>query len=153
MKGDGLAVPLGSLSERERVVVNEVVSGTPLKVIGWRLSISIQAVSTHLLRAQRKLRVRSRSDLLVLCAGEPRSLDDIQQRLSPRLTAAEVSVGNAIVAGESYSAIAEARSTSPRTIQCQVRQVFRKCGVTSRFELAALARRDGSVRAITDQRL
>jgi DNA-binding NarL/FixJ family response regulator len=142
MKCDIMAGPLCLLTERERAVVKDIAIGTPLKVIGWRLAISVQAVSTHLLRAQRKLRTRSRSDLLTLCAGEPKSLDDIQKRSGPKLTPAEVAVGNAIVAGDSYSAIAKARATSPRTIQCQVRQILCKCGVTSRFELASLARRE-----------
>ena len=126
------------LTEREQVVVSEVTIGTPLKLIGWRLSISTQAVSIHLLRAQQKLGAKSRRDLLAIGGKSVRSLNDIHKS-GPNLTAAELAVGNAIVEGEPYASIAMIRNTSVRTVQHQAREVFRKCGVLSRFELAALA--------------
>ena len=137
-----------SLTERERAVVSEITRGAPLKMIASRLSISVQAVSTYLLRAKRKLGAKSRDDLLASCTESPLSLDRIKGTLS-RLTPAEVAVGNALVSGESYSSIARTRATSARTVQHQVSKILRKCGVASRYELAALAR--GTVSGLTRQ--
>jgi len=135
-----------SLTARERDAVRGITSGTPLKIIAFDLSISVQAVSTYLLRAQRKLGAKSRSELVTICAvSRPRSTS-LEALARPALTSAEVDVGNAIVAGEPYSSIAKARGTSPRTIQYQARAVLRKCGGVSRFELAALVRGDGGDR-------
>jgi DNA-binding NarL/FixJ family response regulator len=52
------------------------------------------------------------------------------------LTAAELAVARAVVAGESNAEIARARGRSPRTIGNQVASIFRKLGVGSRLELA-----------------
>jgi DNA-binding NarL/FixJ family response regulator len=139
-----------SLTERERSVVSDITFGTPLKVIASSLAISVQAVSTYLLRAQRKVGAKSRSDLLAICAGNTPSLNRTRIRSTSKLTPAEVAVANAIVAGESYSSIAKARATSTRTIQHQVHEILRKYGVRSRFELAALACQ--RVRPLTTQR-
>jgi DNA-binding CsgD family transcriptional regulator len=55
-----------------------------------------------------------------------------------RLTDAERKVVTLILEGRSNAEIAQARSTSPRTIANQVAGIFRKLGVGSRAELAAL---------------
>ena len=54
------------------------------------------------------------------------------------LTAAERSVLEGMLAGLSNAEIAEQRGSSVRTVANQVASVFRKLGVTSRSELAAL---------------
>lgn len=61
---------------------------------------------------------------------------------SPRevtLTPAERQIRDALLRGCSHREIAAARGTSIRTVANQVARVFRKLGVTSRAELAALA--------------
>lgn len=138
-----------SLTDRERDAIRGIMSGMPLKVIAYDLSISVQAVSTYLLRAQRKLGAQSRTELASLYAGGSAWLTDVRTLARPALTAAEVEVGNAIVTGESYSSIARTRGTSKRTIQHQARAVLQKCGGISRFELAALVR--GDVRSLTSE--
>jgi DNA-binding NarL/FixJ family response regulator len=61
----------------------------------------------------------------------------------PRLTAAERGVALAIARGMSNAQIAAERGVSPRTVANQVAALLRKCGVTSRVELAgALGPRD-----------
>jgi DNA-binding CsgD family transcriptional regulator len=56
------------------------------------------------------------------------------------LTLAERDVVAAVLSGSSNRAIARARGRSPRTVANQVAAVFRKLGVGSRAELAALLR-------------
>lgn len=53
------------------------------------------------------------------------------------LTVAEQEVLALLLDGYDNAAIAEARSTSPRTAANQIASIFRKVGVTSRAELAA----------------
>jgi DNA-binding CsgD family transcriptional regulator len=57
------------------------------------------------------------------------------------LTTQERRVVDAILAGASYRAAAEQLVLSPRTIEFHLRQAYRKLGVSSRGELAALASR------------
>jgi DNA-binding CsgD family transcriptional regulator len=60
-------------------------------------------------------------------------------RLPPVLTGAERAVALMAAGGASNADIARARCTSARTVANQLAQVFRKLGVGSRGELAALA--------------
>lgn len=53
------------------------------------------------------------------------------------LTEAEQAVAEAVLRGESRSAVAKARKSSPRTVANLLAQAFRKLGVNSRVELAA----------------
>lgn len=53
------------------------------------------------------------------------------------LTPAEAHVLSLLLDGHDNASIAEARSTSARTIANQVAEIFRKLGVASRAELAA----------------
>lgn len=55
----------------------------------------------------------------------------------PALTASELDVARLAVEGCSNEEIAEARGTSAKTIANQLRSIYEKVGVTSRFELAA----------------
>ncbi len=65
-------------------------------------------------------------------------LDDPEP--SESLTPAERDVALGLLRGWSVSRIAKARSTSRRTIANQAQSIYRKLGVTSRLELAALLR-------------
>ena len=58
------------------------------------------------------------------------------------LTAAERDVTSQVLAGLSTAAIARARGRSERTIANQLASIYRKLGVASRAELAALASPD-----------
>ena len=58
--------PLLTLSERERAVVREILSGAYEKEVAVRLGISVATVSTYLRRAMDKLGVSSRAELLRL---------------------------------------------------------------------------------------
>ena len=53
------------------------------------------------------------------------------------LTAAEAEVAALVVAGRSNKEIAAARSVSVNTIAKQLRRIYEKLGVSSRFELVA----------------
>ncbi len=57
----------------------------------------------------------------------------------PALTGAEREVLDHLLAGKSNAVIARLRRTSVRTVANQVASIFRKLGVSSRSELAALA--------------
>jgi len=55
------------------------------------------------------------------------------------LTAAELSVAEAIIEGASTAEIAVRRQVSERTIANQLGQIYRKLGLCSRHELVSLA--------------
>jgi DNA-binding CsgD family transcriptional regulator len=61
-----------------------------------------------------------------------------RERWPLTFTAAERSVAGLIVDGAGNAEIARARGTSKRTISNQIASIFRKAGVGSRAELAAL---------------
>lgn len=126
------------LTGRERDVLAELVTGISLKVVASKLSISLQTVSTYLCRAKRKLGVESRNDLLAVITGHGGSSSELPLSIRRRVTSAELQICTAIVEGRSYGSLALDRGTSIRTVQNQAQSLFRKCGVGSRFELAAL---------------
>jgi DNA-binding CsgD family transcriptional regulator len=53
------------------------------------------------------------------------------------LSAAEREVAQLVLASQSDAAIARARGTSRRTVENQLRSIYRKLGVSSRWELVA----------------
>ena len=57
------ASPLPSLSDRERAVVREILSGAYEKEVASRLGISVSSVNTFLRRAMAKLGVATRAEL------------------------------------------------------------------------------------------
>ncbi len=64
-----------------------------------------------------------------------------------KLTEAEHAIMGHLIAGLSNDKIARSRGTSARTIANQITAIYRKMGVRSRRELAALIRRGPSRRA------
>jgi DNA-binding CsgD family transcriptional regulator len=58
------------------------------------------------------------------------------------LSAAEHEVVRLVLAGCSNAEIAAARGTKPRTVANQIASIFKKLGVGSRAELAALTERE-----------
>jgi DNA-binding NarL/FixJ family response regulator len=147
--------PRVGLSWRERAIVARVASGAPLKVVAFHEALSVQAVSTYLARAQRKLGVTSHADLIWslnvdATAAAQYDFDGEHFRviklaagplggLHSELTAAEQDVLSGIVQGLAYAEIARRRATSVRTVNVHATSVMRKVGVTSRWELIALA--------------
>jgi DNA-binding NarL/FixJ family response regulator len=129
---------LEALSEREGEVVALAVLGIPLKIIASQLSISVQAVSTYLTRARRKLALPSRADLVKRLL-ECRTTGWTSSADMDRLTDAERSVWTAVASGMSNRTIARTRGTSVRTIEKQVSAIIGKCGLGSRGELFARA--------------
>jgi DNA-binding CsgD family transcriptional regulator len=153
----------GTLSERERLVARSVAKGDSLKVIADACSISLQAVSTYLLRAKRKLGVTSQADLVraVMCDGMPGpALDRRPQlllqlrlgndwfrifrhhalssdQLTSALTPAEREILVAVVGGLRTAQIAQRRGTAAGTVAAQVSAIMRKLKVQSRAELIA----------------
>lgn len=57
------------------------------------------------------------------------------------LTDAEVDIARLVFAGHSDREIAEVRGCAPRTVANQLRTIYRKMAVASRFELVALLAR------------
>lgn len=75
----------------------------------------------------------------VLVGGDELAIVSVplaQAVLPASLTEAERRVAVAVLAGRSNAAIARDRGTSVRTVANQVASVLRKCGVSSRRELA-----------------
>jgi DNA-binding CsgD family transcriptional regulator len=137
-RGRVRVLDLRALSEREGEVVAFAVLGIPLKIIASRLSISVQAVSTYLTRARRKLALPSRADLVKYLL-ECRAAGWKSTAAMDSLTDAERSVWTAVASGMSNRTIARARGTSVRTIEKQVAAIIGKCGLHSRGELFAQA--------------
>jgi DNA-binding NarL/FixJ family response regulator len=124
------------------LIASEIVGGLSLKVIADQLCLSIQAVSTYLSRAQRKLGLTSRHALAEVVSGNTLLLDNIPALPHlTRLTNAERAVGAGMLAGCPNSAIAQMRGTSVRTVENQASSLMRKLGLGSRAELIAAATR------------
>lgn len=77
--------------------------------------------------------------LFLVPLGTPRIPPDV----AGRLTSAECDVLRRVLRSESNEAIARARGTSRHTVSNQLAAIFKKLGVSSRWELVARCRRDG----------
>jgi len=156
-----------ALTRREREVVERVGAGESNKVIAIELCVAGSTVSTHIARALGKLGLSSRIDVVRAAAYgaafrtenglagadaalricrlrvgelhfEVAAFDTAPGAKAVRLTPSEAEVQEAILRGESNADIASARRSSVRTVANQVGCVFRKWGVNSRCELAAV---------------
>ena len=158
------ALRQGPLSERERTVARLAARGEPLKVIADNCAISLQAVSTYLTRAKRKLGVASRTELVramvqdeggTSSTGAPVALvthlrfDDEWFRVlrkpattgaatTPQLTRAQAEGLAGRLRGQRDAEIARDRGTSVRTVAAQIAAILRKGNVGSRAELVAV---------------
>ena len=152
------------LTPRERTIVESLASGAALKAVAFDQAISVQAVSTYLARARRKLGVRSRADLIRAmrppdgnsCAGaaevvlaqfefDQEHFRIIEKRAPPSvrgvtraLTPAEQEILTGILRGLRNAEIARLRATSARTVGAQVSALMTKLGATSRAEIVAM---------------
>jgi DNA-binding NarL/FixJ family response regulator len=73
-------------------------------------------------------------EALLIKMNTHHELPDSRERVTP----AEAEVARAAVSGLSNREIANRRFSSPRTVAAQLRSVYRKLGVHSRTELAAV---------------
>jgi DNA-binding NarL/FixJ family response regulator len=131
------------LSSRELQIARMVRAGMSNKAIAFELAISPGTAASHIKRIRRKLRARSRRDIIVLIAlRKPVDASEIEKRLMAdrmaRLTPAEREILADVLLGRSNLEIAACRRRSPRTIACQLSSLIRKACVTSRAELVAV---------------
>ncbi|HVV53579.1 MAG TPA: LuxR C-terminal-related transcriptional regulator [Polyangia bacterium] len=138
--------PVDDLSPRELAVVTRVTSGVLLKAIGAELEISIQAASTYLARAQRKLRQPSRWRMAVFVRGPLPELPELTARWGIVLSQSERKLGDMLLKGASNADIARAIGRSNKVAARLVGRLLRKLNVGTRWELfdRAVINRDGT---------
>jgi DNA-binding NarL/FixJ family response regulator len=143
-------VPLG---RRELAVLAASESGAANKMVAIEQSLACSTVSEALNAALGKVGFKGRAEFLRVMAylrsGSPsvRLVGTSEscwlfvpleaQAPDPSLTSAERQVVEHVLSGRSNAAIARARSTSSRTVANQLAAIYRKLGVSSRWELAA----------------
>ncbi len=151
------------LTERERMVARCAATGMPFKLIADACSISVQAASTYLLRAKRKLGASSKADLVRAIMHEeghgPIRIPCLELLMQVRLesewfrifrahgpphhqrtetlTPAEREILAAILAGLPTAGIARQRGTAVGTVATQISAIMRKLEVQSRAALVA----------------
>jgi DNA-binding NarL/FixJ family response regulator len=143
------------LSRCEAQVAEFLALGYSEKQISYALGLSAAAVSRAACQAVRKLGLRSRAELAALFAGraapaERLSLELGGERLEvcacrvtrpaalASLSSAEREIASLVSRGSSDAEIARTRGASRRTIGNQLVAIYRKLGIHSRTELAAL---------------
>lgn len=163
------AAPMRKLTEREVEVVRALMRDEPGKVLADELGITESALARRSALAFRKLGVRSRAECMLLFAALTRiawdggatavdrgdtaidgifriawSVQDLCAAYG--MTPSESALVPLLVAGVSDAEIAARRGVSPRTVANQSAAIYRKLGVTSRFELAR-----ATTRALVDR--
>jgi len=149
------------LSRRELSILAAAESGVANKLVAIEQSLACSTVSESLQTAIAKLGFASRAEFLKIMGSLRGGASDSGVRvvgndelcwvflpvealgLDPRLTDAEREVVAGVLSGRSNAAIAIARRTSARTVANQLAAIYRKLGVSSRWELAARAGRAG----------
>ena len=142
------------LTPRERQVAEYVGLGCATKEIAYTLGLSKSAITNCTARAQYKLGITSRSELVTFFSpnGFRRKLAEtsivneqfligssslINANDLKNLSETERTIVAFLIAGSTNSDIAVRRSSSEHTIANQVQSIFRKLDVRSRSELAA----------------
>lgn len=155
----GVYDPRG-LTRTEAAVVGWTIRGHSQKLIAYELGVSLGTVGGLLARVYRKLRVRSRIELLERLVP-PENLTCVQQddrkimvfsgvraRVSPdalaSLTSAEQHVVRALLEGKTSQEIAASLGKSKHTVTHQIGSVFRRLGVRSRAELGVALKQHDS---------
>ncbi len=149
---EAMAVRLG---RRELLVLSAAESGAANKLVAIEQSLACSTVCESLQLAISKLGFANRAEFLKVMAclrngregSGLRVLGEAPQcwvvlpvearGLDPRLTSAERQVVAGVLNGRTNAAIASARRTSRRTVANQLASIYRKLGVSSRWELAA----------------
>jgi DNA-binding NarL/FixJ family response regulator len=142
------------LTIRERQVAEYVGLGHASKEIAYTLGLSDSAITNCTARAQDKLGMASRAELVAFFApsGLRRKLAEtslvgerlltgtyplVNTRHIANLSETEREVAALMIAGSTNADIAQRRETSEHTVANQVQSIFRKLGVRSRGELVA----------------
>jgi len=152
------------LSRRELTVLAAAEGGVANKFVAIEQSLACSTVSESLQTALAKLGFASRAEFLKVMAclrvnaRDPELVFEHQRQrarlvgdaqlcwlflpvealgLDPRLTQAERQIVAGVLNGRTNAAIATARRTSCRTVANQLAAIYRKLGVSSRWELAA----------------
>ena len=131
------------LSPRELAVASSVVAGLALKTIAARLDISLQATSTYLTRAKRKLGQPSRWTMVALLRRPLRAFRELASDRAGELTPAEVDLGELLLRGQSNAEIARAANINNKLAGRRVSRLFRKLQIATRADLFDLAGRRG----------
>ncbi len=126
----------GGLTMREAQVGELLARGFSEKQIAGELAVSASAVSRAAQTTAGKLGVRSRVEVAARFAALRRAPGHPSAELGALSPAERVVVG-LVTRGHSDAEVALARGSSPRTVQNQLQQIYRKLGVHSRTELAA----------------
>ena len=147
------------LGRRELSTLSAAVGGVANKLVALEQSLACSTVSESLQMAISKLGFFGRAEFLKVMGclrfgregAGLRVLGTAQLcwvvlpvealGLDPRLTSAERQVVAGVLNGRTNAAIAMARRTSSRTVANQLAAIYRKLGVSSRWELAAQAGR------------
>lgn len=149
------------LSQREHGVLAAAEGGVANKFVAIEQSLACSTVSESLQTAMAKLGFAGRAEFLKVMGclrwtandGENPADEGVRLvggaqlcwlflpveafRLAPCLTSAERQVVTGVLNGRTNAAIATARRTSCRTVANQLAAIYRKLGVSSRWELAA----------------
>jgi DNA-binding CsgD family transcriptional regulator len=129
-----------ALTPREQLVVEGVSKGASNKEVGYALGIPEASVGAALRQARRKLGVKSRLELVQLnhWLGASELVTEGGHPCFDRLTATEREVAHLALLGHSDKEIASRRGTTRSTVANQLHAIYRKLGIASRAELAAL---------------
>jgi len=157
----GFAAASVRLSRRELAVLSAAEGGVANKFVAIEQSLACSTVSESLQTAMAKLGFAGRAEFLKVISCLRSSAPSSQNAsnsgirllgspelcwlflpveafgLDPCLTSAERQVVTGVLNGRSNAAIATARRTSCRTVANQLAAIYRKLGVSSRWELAA----------------
>lgn len=149
------------LTRRELGILTAAETGAANKLVAIELSLACSTVSESLHAALLKLGFAGRAEFVKVMACLRAAAPGTSARLvggsdlcwlflpveafglDPRLTCAERQVVTGVLDGRTNAAIATARRTSSRTVANQLAGIYRKLGVSSRWELAARVGRSG----------
>jgi DNA-binding NarL/FixJ family response regulator len=147
------------LTRRELTLLAAAEGGAANKLVAIEHCLACSTVSESLHATLGKLGFESRAEFVKVMAWLRAGSPDRGTRVvggtelcwvvlpiealdfDPRLTSAERQVVAGVLDGRSNAAIARARRTSSRTVANQLAAIYRKLGVSSRWELAARALR------------
>jgi len=129
------------LTEREASIVRWVLDGAQNKEIAYAMGIATSTVSSHLVGAMRKLRVRNRAELKVLAVrtlkleatgahqlSSELATTELDGALQAQLTRTQRELLAHLAAGRTNAEIAALRQTSVLTVRNLVQRLMHKLG-------------------------
>lgn len=124
----------GALSAREREVAALVAGGASNRVIASTLFLSERTIEGHMSRILAALGVRSRSGIPALVLGH---LGDPVSPV-PALTPRQQTTAELVATGLGNAEIARRLDVSVKTVEKNVSEILRRCGLTSRTGIARM---------------